>query len=87
MILDGDCTLSVCLDGELVNTCESDGDVGVKMIVNDPPIYQGDTEITPTQSTQVLLTEGMQINGDIVINPIPNNYGRIGWNGSVLTVS
>lgn len=51
------------------------------------PVYQGDYEITPSQQTQVLNTAGLKTISDIVINPIPSNYGLVTWDGSVLTVS
>lgn len=50
-------------------------------------IYHGSTDITPTDTAQVLDTQGMVISENIVIEPIPSNYGLITWNGSTLTVS
>lgn len=49
--------------------------------------YDGDYIITPTQSEQVLQTADLLCTDNITINPIPNNYGLITWNGSVLTVT
>ena len=49
--------------------------------------YEGETTVTPTQEPQVLETIGTLVRDNITINPIPNNYGLITWNGSVLTVS
>lgn len=49
--------------------------------------YEGSYELTPTQQTQILPTEGLRMTANVVINPIPSNYGRIGWNGLFLTVS
>lgn len=49
--------------------------------------YEGPYEFTPTQSTQTIAIEGKTATEDIVINPIPSNYGLITWNGSTLTVS
>ena len=51
------------------------------------PHYQGDTEFVPTQTTQTVHTAGLLVDTDIVIDPIPSNYGRITWNGAFLTVS
>lgn len=51
------------------------------------PPYEGSYEVTPTQSTQILNTENRSTMQDIVINPIPSNYGLITWDGLVLTVS
>lgn len=49
--------------------------------------YQGPYEVTPTGTAQVLSTEGLLAAADIVVNPIPSNYGLVTWNGAVLTVS
>lgn len=49
--------------------------------------YDGPYEVTPTEQTQTLATAGKSLGSNVVINPIPRNYGRITWNGSVLTVS
>lgn len=49
--------------------------------------YTGDYEFTPTRSTQVIEIANKKATADIIINPIPQNYGLVTWNGSVLTVS
>lgn len=51
------------------------------------PTYSGETTITPSSEEQVVLTKGKVLVDDILINPIPQNYGLISWNGSTLTVS
>lgn len=51
------------------------------------PHYGGMYEVTPTLDTQVLATSGMVMDRDVIIRPIPSNYGLITWNGSTLTVS
>lgn len=61
----------------------------------DPPIlrdgggepYSGETHITPNGETQTLHTRGKSMRADVVVDPIPSNYGLITWNGSVLTVT
>lgn len=55
--------------------------------VVEPPHYVGPYEVTPTQSAQTISTAGMMLTQDIMVNPIPNNYGLITWNGSTITVS
>ena len=57
------------------------------VIVGAWPEYEGAYEVTPTQSAQVLPTEHRSMAQNVVINPIPSNYGLITWDGSVLTVS
>lgn len=51
------------------------------------PSYTGATEVTPSGEAQTLLTAGSNVGANIVINPIPSNYGRISYNGAILTVS
>lgn len=50
-------------------------------------IYEGAYNVIPTQQTQILQTKNKTLEDDVTIAPIPNNYGLITWNGSVLTVS
>ena len=61
-------------------------DVGAAVIGGGLP-YGGSYTVTPSAQTQTLPTENRQLSGDIVINPIPSNYGLITYNGSVITVS
>ena len=49
--------------------------------------YEGSYIITPRDETQVLATNHKRMTADVVINPIPSNYGEITYNGAVLTVS
>ena len=56
-------------------------------MTGDVPAYAGPYEVTPSAEKQTLRTAGRLPSGDIVVNPIPSNYGLITWNGSVLTVS
>lgn len=49
--------------------------------------YTGAYEVTPTTDTQTLSTEDLLMTANVVVNPIPSNYGLITWDGSTLTVS
>ena len=62
-------------------------DVGASYTVISAPSYEGNYIFTPTEEEQIVPTEGTRLSQNIIINPIPSNYGRITWNGSVLTVS
>ncbi len=59
----------------------------LSFVAGDYPIFSGAYEYTPTSQTQTIDIGGMAARQDIVINPIPSNYGLITWNGSTLTVS
>ena len=52
-----------------------------------PNAYEGATEITPTEEAQTIPTDGYMMHTDIVVKPIPSNYGLITWDGTTITVS
>lgn len=54
-------------------------------VERDP--YIGDYTITPSADTQIIETRNLRMTDNFTIEPIPNNYGLITWNGSVITVS
>lgn len=49
--------------------------------------YQGTYEVSPSEDAQTLETANKTLTQNVIINPIPSNYGLITWDGSVLTVS
>ena len=69
-----------CLFGE-------EGRFEVEFGANVAREYHGTYEVTPTQQTQTLPTANKVLTDNVVINPIPNNYGLITYNGSTITVS
>lgn len=79
----------VVLDGELSLDVQLDGEFGVVIGGGGGglPVYTGETTVTPTQQTQILETAEHSVLENITINPIPHNYGLITWDGSALTVS
>lgn len=52
-----------------------------------PPSYEGTVEVTPSTEEQRLETANFYMRDDIIVNPIPNNYGLITYNGSIITIS
>ena len=48
--------------------------------------YDGPYTVTPGEEQQVLFTENKTLSRDIVVAPIPAGYGRISFDGNVLTV-
>lgn len=67
---------SVLLSGSLING-------GTRSL----PAYEGTYTVTPSGSEQILNTKNMRMTDNITVEPIPNNYGLITWNGSYITVS
>ena len=89
VVLDGELSLDLHIDGDMSLDIPVDGEAGtvIKVTEHDLPVYSGQTEITPSEDTQVLQTADRTVLQNIIINPIPSNYGKITWNGSTLTVS
>lgn len=89
VVLDGELSLNLNIDGDMSISIPVDGETGtvIKVTEHDLPVYSGQTEITPSGDTQVLQTANRTVLQNIIINPIPSNYGLITWNGSTLTVS
>lgn len=87
VVLDGECSLILSGDAGAVVNVVMDGDIGVNVESGRLPVYDGPTEVTPAAAAQTLATNGHALRSDIIINPIPSNYGLITWDGSTLTVS
>lgn len=64
------------------------GDVVVKIDakIAEEVVYKGATEFVPTEETQIIPLEGMKVGSNIVIQPIPKEYGKISYNGTVLSI-
>ena len=52
-----------------------------------PEAYTGPTTVTPGPEAQTLNTAELMVAENIIIEPIPNNYGLITWDGHTITVS
>ena len=63
----------------------TDSKIVVNKIEADP--YEGEYTITPSGAVQILATKNKKATQNITIQPIPQNYGLITWNGAFLTVS
>lgn len=77
-------TLTVSFNNTQANISTS-SQITRDFVDRDP--YTGAYEVTPSAETQTLETENKRMTGNVTINPIPNNYGLITWNGSIITVS
>lgn len=88
IVIDGDIDLLIPIDGDNNLFIPVDGESGIvtKVVGQGLPTYTGATEITPSDNEQVLLTENRVVTRNIIVNPIPENYGRLLWSGDTLTV-
>ena len=61
--------------------------VSTQIVTSTVPDYDGPYDFTPSSELQTIETNGYRMTDNVTINPIPNNYGLITWNGSIITVS
>lgn len=54
-------------------------------VERDP--YEGEYVVTPSDQVQTLETKNLWMTGNVVVGAIPQNYGQITWDGSIITVS
>ena len=87
IVLDGSCRLLSQIDGSCNLRNLLDGVADKVVLVSSDEYYTGEYVITPSNQAQTLPTEQLKMNADLVVNPIPSNYGLITWNGSTLLVS
>lgn len=87
VVIDGAVKVILTQSAEGALRVAQNGEAGVITKVKEADPYTGLTVVTPSDQTQTLATTGLLIPTDIVINPIPQNYGLITWDGSTLTVS
>lgn len=89
VVIEGELNLLSVLDGEMALNTMIDGEMDKVIFVETAPKphYQGATEFIPAGEYQTIPTTGLIVDTDIIIDPIPNNYGLITWNGIALTVS
>lgn len=62
-------------------------DIGAEYAIASVDQYEGSYEFTPSEQAQTISISGEMATRDIVVNPIPNNYGLITYNGTTITVS
>lgn len=78
-----DVNLDVIESAELY--LEEDCRIVIKPV--DVPVYEGEYEFTPSQNEQIVEISDKLAKENIIINPIPNNYGLVTWNGGIITIS
>lgn len=82
----GTLTPAATLTGTLTAGAGIQGTFTVPAIVETEP-YTGDYTVTPSSVAQEVPVEGFRMLHNLVVNPVPSNYGLITWNGSTITVS
>ena len=87
MTFNGDLILTSAFDGDMDVGGSFSGELGTYQKVVEVDVYTGPTTATPGDEQQVFLTKDLMLPENFVVEKIPSNYGKITWNGSVLTVS
>lgn len=55
-------------------------------LIGNMPMYTDSYEFTPSSEEQTISIAGKRAFDDIIIHSVPQNYGRLEWNGSVLRI-
>lgn len=84
-MLTGNLSSTSTLSGNLTSGRTLSGSMTLPQYIG-ADYYRGEYEFTPTEDTQTVQIEGLTALENIIINPIPQNYGRIDWNGMRLKV-
>lgn len=74
------------IDGSINETDQIRGTVTLPNSLQ-PTIYDGPYTVTPGETAQVLETSGLVMSENVTVEKIPSNWGKITWDGYVLTVS
>lgn len=85
----GELTCVLSIESGLSGGLSSDGTLkgALSAATGETPVYHGPYEFAPTTRTQTVHVAGTVMQEDLIVDPIPSNYGLITWNGSTLTVS
>lgn len=62
-------------------------DGSISLPTDIPPEYEGEYVFTPSDAEQEIQIGGYTATQNIIINPIPTDYGKITWDGTTITVS
>ena len=58
-----------------------------KVVYQGGEAYEGNYEVTPSEEVQTLPTANRMLARNIVVAPIPQNYGRITYNGGGIIIT
>ena len=74
-------------DANLLQTWDAES--GVYMVVREGelPVYTGETVVTPSEERVTLYTANKTVYQNIVVDPIPPNYGKVTQVGAVLLIT
>lgn len=61
--------------------------VSAPIIAETVPSYEGEYRVTPQTNAVILETFGKRMLHNVIVDPIPSNYGLVTWNGRTLTIS
>lgn len=79
-------------DEEYIDLLLDESEIEIELSMEDEgvgeyPVYKGAYEITPSLETQTLETAYMVLTNNVVVAPIPSNYGKISYDGSTLYIT
>ena len=82
----GTLSTPIHIEGVLASDSKIQGTLTIPSAIL-PPAYTGEYTFTPSTELQVAEVKEKWLTNNITIEPIPNNYGLITYNGTSITVS
>lgn len=73
------------LQGDIVGEVSAGGLIQGEL--TKPVKYNGEYIIIPSEYEQTVDTEDRYFTANIIVKPIPSNWGKISWDGSVMTIT
>ena len=80
-------TVVVTSSRQTVGAASAAQSVGIVTGILEGEAYAGPYEVTPGAQPVTLTTAGLTMAQNVTVGAIPSNYGRITWDGSIITVS
>lgn len=84
--ISGSITLTNSIKGSLTDGGFLSGNVQVAQ-TEKADAYMGPYTVTPSQDTQIVHVKDLKMVQNITVEPIPSYYGRVSYNGSVITIT
>lgn len=73
--------------GKIIVSTPDENSVSINTNVVSFPEYTGEYDVIPTRQKRVLNTANKVLGSNVVIEPIPNNYGLVEYNGRYIRIS
>lgn len=87
VLIDGEISLIIPIDGDIDLELATDGEFGIITVVDDIPVYQGATTVTPILNNSIILrTANKKVIEDVEVLEIPVTYTTNPYDGKTVVI-